>query len=307
MFLIVFVLIVFCLGFIVLQLSHIRRVDNDYMLRDDKRIAYKVASYAIYAVATLSFLILSTAIDEGDLADRKAFGLLAFFAPWLVLVLIFILYKAQFFFGLLIDPVAAFKSKRRMNAAGATASSKTTSLGSRYQREAVALGFDSKANSPAAESSGREGMRPEHVDHLQILTANLQKVREDMGLSAVNDDRILEMAGLASAHEDVLSRMEGEAHRAAAKGSIEGVIIDAYPGHEMSCPQHGAGGVDIVTGEAKHRFRITGDRVVCTKCGRTAINPSQGGKEWTGVNNDINIPLIIAHRRALMEAMGQKK
>jgi hypothetical protein len=102
--------------------------------------------------------------------------------------------------------------------------------------------------------------------------------------------------------DEPLSRMGRELDKATRSQSIEGVIIDAYPGHEMSCPVHGEGGVDIFTGQKKHQFRIEGDRVVCTRCGSTAINPSKGNRPWTGVANDTNLQLIIAHRQAILNA-----
>ena len=102
---------------------------------------------------------------------------------------------------------------------------------------------------------------------------------------------------------DVISRMKNELGTAGSLGRIEGVVLDAYPGHEMACPLHGEGGVNIITGEKKHQFRITGDRIVCTACGKTAVNPSKGGREWTGVANDTNLQLIIAHRQAILKAM----
>ncbi len=105
--------------------------------------------------------------------------------------------------------------------------------------------------------------------------------------------------------QDILGRMQNELDRAASGAGIEGVILDAYPGHEMSCPEHGAGGVDLFTGQVKHKFRITGDRVVCTACGKTAINPSKGGKPWTGVSNDPNIAIVVAHRRAMLDMMSK--
>ena len=103
----------------------------------------------------------------------------------------------------------------------------------------------------------------------------------------------------------VLNRMENELNKAVSNDSIDGVILDAYPGHEMSCPVHGTGGINIFTGEKKHQFRLTGDRIVCTACGKTAINPSKGGRPWIHVANDINLKLIIAHRQAILKAMSK--